>query len=211
VRELCDRYGILMICDEVMSGFGRTGEWFAVNHWNVVPDIITMAKGLTSSYVPLGAVGMRPKVADHFEKNVFAGGLTYNSHPLACAAALGTIQAYEEDDMIGNARRMGEVMKRHHQELKRKHPSVGLTRSIGLFGILELVKNRKTMEPLAPFNGTSEPMKAVAKSLREQGLYTFVRWHTIMTNPPLCITEEELAEGFAIIDKALDIADQAVA
>src|SRR6202171_698909 len=211
VRELCTRHGILMICDEVMCGFGRTGEWFAVNHWNVVPDIITMAKGLTSSYVPLGAVGMRPKVADHFEKNVFYGGLTYNSHPLACAAALGTIQAYEEDDMIGNARRMGEVMKRHHAELKRKHPSVGLTRSIGLFGILELVKDRKTMEPLAPFNGTSEPMKAVGKSLREQGLYTFVRWHTIMTNPPLCINEEELAEGFAIIDKALDIADEAVA
>src|SRR6202171_5240151 len=157
VRELCTRHGILMICDEVMCGFGRTGEWFAVNHWNVVPDIITMAKGLTSSYVPLGAVGMRPKVADHFEKNVFYGGLTYNSHPLACAAALGTIQAYEEDDMIGNARRMGEVMKRHHAELKRKHPSVGLTRSIGLFGILELVKDRKTMEPLAPFNGTCAP------------------------------------------------------
>src|SRR6266568_8480572 len=211
VRALCDRYGILLIADEVMTGFGRTGEWFAVNHWKVVPDIITMAKGLTSSYVPLGAVGVRPKVADYFEKNVFYGGLTYNSHPLACAAALGTIQAYEEDDMIGNARRMGEVMKRHHQELRRKHPSVGLMRSIGLFGILELVKDRETMEPLAPFNATSEPMKAVAKSLRDQGLYTFVRWHTIMTNPPLCIKEEELAEGFAIIDKALDIADQAVA
>jgi len=211
VRQLCDRYGILMVCDEIMSGFGRTGEWFAVNHWNVVPDIMTMAKGLTSSYVPLGAVGMRPRIAEYFDKNVFYGGLTYNSHPLACATALGTIQAYEEDDMIGNARRMGEVMKRHHQELKRKHPSVGLTRAIGLFGILELVKERKSMEPLAPFNGTSEPMKAVGRALREQGLYTFVRWNTIMTNPPLCINESELAEGFAIIDKALDIADEAVA
>jgi taurine--2-oxoglutarate transaminase len=211
VRELCDRYGILMVCDEIMSGFGRTGEWFAVNHWNVVPDLITMAKGLTSSAVPLGAVGMRPKIAEHFETNVFYGGLTYNSHPLACAAALGAIQAYEEDDMIGNARRMGEVMKRHHDALKKKHPCVGLTRSIGLFGILELVKDRKTMEPLAPFNGTSEPMKAIGKYFREHGLYTFVRWNTIMTNPPLCINEEELAEGFAIIDKALDIADQAVA
>jgi taurine--2-oxoglutarate transaminase len=210
VRELCDRYGILMVCDEIMSGFGRTGEWFAVNHWNVVPDLITMAKGLTSSSVPLGAVGMRPKIAEHFETNVFYGGLTYNSHPLACAAALGAIQAYEEDDMIGNARRMGEVMKRHHDALKKKHPCVGLTRSIGLFGILELVKDRKTMEPLAPFNGTSEPMKAIGKYFREHGLYTFVRWNTIMTNPPLCINEEELAEGFAIIDKALDIADQAV-
>ena len=211
VRQLCDRYGILMICDEIMSGFGRTGAWFAVNHWNVVPDIITMAKGLTSSYVPLGAVGMRPRVAQHFEKNVFYGGLTYNSHPLACAAALGAIQAYEDDDMIGNARRMGEVMKRHHETLSKKHPSVGLTRSIGLFGILELVRDRKTMEPLAPFNGTSDEMKAVGKFFREHGLYTFVRWHTIMTNPPLCINEDELAEGFAIIDRALDIADQAVA
>jgi taurine--2-oxoglutarate transaminase len=210
VRELCERYGILMVCDEIMSGFGRTGAWFAVDHWKVVPDIITMAKGLTSSYVPLGAVGMRPKVAEHFEKNVFYGGLTYNSHPLACAAALGTIQAYEEDDMIGNARRMGEVMRAHHQELADKHPSVGLTRSIGLFGILELVRDRRTMEPLAPFNGTSDEMKAIARYFREHGLYTFLRWHSIMTNPPLCITEDELNEGFAIIDKALDIADQAV-
>ncbi len=211
VRDLCDRYGILMVCDEIMSGFGRTGAWFAVNHWNVVPDIITMAKGLTSSYVPLGAVGMRPRVAQHFEKNVFFGGLTYNSHPLACAAALGAIQAYEEDDMIGNAKRMGEVMKRHHEALRVKHPCIGLTRSIGLFGILELVRDRKTMEPLAPFNGTSDEMKAVGKYFREHGLYTFVRWHTIMTNPPLCINEDELAEGFAIIDRALDIADQAIA
>ena len=211
VRQLCDRYGILMICDEIMSGFGRTGAWFAVNHWNVVPDIITMAKGLTSSYVPLGAVGMRPRVAQHFEKNVFYGGLTYNSHPLACAAALGAIQAYEEDDMIGNAKRMGELMKRHHEALRAKHPCIGLTRSIGLFGILELVRDRKTMEPLAPFNGTSDEMKAVGTYFREHGLYTFVRWHTIMTNPPLCINEAELAEGFAIIDKALEIADQAIA
>ncbi|HEY9288539.1 MAG TPA: aminotransferase class III-fold pyridoxal phosphate-dependent enzyme [Candidatus Dormibacteraeota bacterium] len=211
VRALCDRYGILMVCDEIMSGFGRTGDWFAVNHWKVVPDIMTIAKGLTSSYVPLGAVAMRPKIAEFFENRVFYGGLTYNSHPLACAAALGTIRAYEEDDMIGNARRMGAVMARHHAALKEKHPSVGLTRSIGLFGILELVKSRKTMEPLAPFNGTSEPMKKVSRALRDQGLYTFLRWHTIMTNPPLCINEEQLAEGFAIIDKALSIADEAVA
>jgi taurine--2-oxoglutarate transaminase len=211
VRKLCDKYGILMVCDEIMSGFGRTGEWFAVDHWKVVPDIMTMAKGLTSSAVPLGAVGMRPSIAEYFDKNVFYGGLTYNSHPLACAAALGAIRAYEEDDMVGNARRMGEVMARHHEALLKKHPSVGLTRSIGLFGILELVKSRTTMEPLAPFNGTSEPMKAVGRYLREHGLYTFVRWHTIMTNPPLCITEAELAEGFEIIDGALDIADEAVA
>ncbi|HEY8678326.1 MAG TPA: aminotransferase class III-fold pyridoxal phosphate-dependent enzyme [Candidatus Dormibacteraeota bacterium] len=211
VRELCDRYGILMVCDEIMSGFGRTGEWFAVNHWNVVPDIMTMAKGLTSSYVPLGAVGMRPNVAQHFEDKVFFGGLTYNSHPLACAAALGTIKAYEDDDMIGNARRMGAVMAQHHEALKSRHPCVGLTRNIGLFGILELVRDRKTMEPLAPFNGTSREMKAIGKYFRDHGLYTFLRWHTVMTNPPLCISNDELAEGFAIIDKALEIGDQAAA
>jgi taurine---2-oxoglutarate transaminase len=210
VRELCDRYGILMICDEVMSGFGRTGRWFAVDHWQVVPDMITMAKGLTSSYVPLGAVGMRARVAEFFESHPFWGGLTYNSHPLACAAALGAIRAYEEDDMVGNSRRMGDVLARHHAELRRKHPCVGLTRSIGLFGCLELVRNRSTMEPLAPFNGTSPEMKEIAQSLREHGLYTFVRWNMVMTNPPLCINESELAEGFAIIDRALEIGDRAV-
>jgi taurine--2-oxoglutarate transaminase len=210
VRKLCDKYGILMVCDEIMSGFGRTGEWFAVNHWGVVPDLMTLAKGLTSSYVPLGAVAMRKHVSDFFEKNVFQSGLTYNSHPLACAAALGTIQAYEEDDMIGNSRRMGEVMRKHHQQLQATHPCVGLTRSIGLFGILELVRNRRTMEPMAPFNGTSPEMKAIGQYFRDHGLYTFLRWHSIMTNPPLCINQDELAEGFAIIDKALEIGDQAV-
>jgi len=210
VRELCDRYGILLVADEVMAGFGRTGQWFAVDHWGVVPDLLTMAKGLTSSYVPLGAVAMRHHIAEHFEKNVFWGGLTYNSHPLACAAALAVIAVYEEDDLLGNARRMGERMKRHHAELAARHPSVGATRSIGLFGIVELVRDRRTNEPLAPFNGTSEEMKAVAAYLREHGLYTFVRWNSIMTNPPLCITADELAEGFAIIDGALAIADAAV-
>ena len=210
VRSLCDRYGILMVCDEIMAGFGRTGKWFAVDHWQVVPDILTMAKGLTSSAVPLGAVALRKSVAGYFDSHTFWGGLTYNSHPLGCAAALGTIQAYEEDDMIGNARRLDQVMRRHHQELQRKHPCVGLTRNIGLFGILELVRSRSTMEPLAPFNGTSPEMKAIGAYLREHGLYTFLRWHTIMTNPPLCITESELAEGFAIIDGALAIGDQAV-
>ena len=210
VRALCDRHGILMVCDEIMAGFGRTGEWFAVDHWKVVPDILTMAKGLTSSAVPLGAVGLRKPVADYFDTHTFWSGLTYNSHPLGCAAALGTIAAYEEDDMVGNARRMGEVMRRHHLDLQRRHPCVGLVRNIGLFGILELVRSRTTMEPLAPFNGTSPEMKAIGAHLRDHGLYTFLRWHTIMTNPPLCITEGELAEGFAILDAALAIGDQAV-
>ncbi|HVB38173.1 MAG TPA: aminotransferase class III-fold pyridoxal phosphate-dependent enzyme [Vicinamibacterales bacterium] len=210
VRELCTKYGILMIADEVMSGFGRTGEWFAVDHWKVVPDLLSMAKGLTSAYVPLGAVGLRPALARHFQDHVFSGGLTYNSHPLACAAALATIAAYEEDDLIGNARRMGAVMKTLLGELEAKHPSVGATRSIGLFGIVELVRNRKTREPMAPFNGKSEEMTALSRALRDEGLYTFVRWNTFFTNPPLCITEQELRDGFGIIDKALGITDKAV-
>src|SRR5438128_1625380 len=210
VREICDRYGILLICDEVMTGFGRTGRWFAVDHWAVVPDMITMAKGLTSSYVPLGAVGMRPTVASYFDDHVFYGGLTYNSHPLGCAAALGTIPAYEQDDMVGNSARMGAVLARHHRQLRERHPCVGATRSIGLFGCLELVHDPQTLEPLAPFNGTSAEMKAIAQALLEGGMHTFVRWNTIMTNPPLCITEAELEEGFEILDGALEIGDRAV-
>ena len=211
VREICDRHGILLICDEIMTGFGRTGRWFAVDHWAVVPDLITMAKGLTSSYAPLGAVGMRPNVAAHFDTNVFYGGLTYNSHPLGCAAALGAIQAYEEDDMVGNARRMGAVLAKHHQRLQERHACVGAVRSIGLFGALELVRDRRTLEPLAPFNGTSPEMKAIGQALLDAGLFTFIRWNTVMTNPPLCITEDELDEGFEILDAALEIGDRAVA
>jgi len=203
VRVLCTKYGILMVADEVMAGFGRTGEWFAINHWNVVPDLLTMAKGLTSAYVPLGAVGMRRAIADHFSDKVFYGGLTYNSHPLGCATALATIAVYEEDDLLARARAMGDVMKRHMRDLESRHPIVGAARSLGLFGIVELVKDRKSMEPLAPFNGTSEPMLALGRFLRQEGLYTFVRWNTIMTNPPLTITEEELAHGFGIIDRGL--------
>jgi taurine--2-oxoglutarate transaminase len=210
LREICDRHGILLIADEVMAGFGRTGRWFAIDHWGVVPDLITMAKGLTASYVPLGAVGMRRAIADAFADRPFYGGLTYNSHPVGCAAALATIAVYEEDGLIERAARMGEVMRRHHEELYRRHPSLGAGRSIGLFGILELVRDRASYEPLAPYNGASDETKAVGRYLRDHGLYTFVRWNTIMTNPPLTITEDELAEGFAIIDKALDIADQGV-
>jgi taurine--2-oxoglutarate transaminase len=210
VRDLCTRYGILMICDEVMAGFGRTGQWFAINHWKVVPDILTMAKGLTSAYVQLGAVGMRRSVADQFKDRVFSSGLTYNSHPLACAAALATIQVYEEDDLIDNARRMGVVMKELLTDLERRHPSVGAVRSIGLFGLVELIRNRKTRQPLAPFNGTSDEMTTLAKFFRQEGLYTFVRWNTFFTNPPLCITEAELREAFAIIDRGLEMADRAV-
>ena len=210
LRRLCDKYGIFLIADEVMSGFGRTGEWFAVDHWKVVPDLISMAKGLTSAYVQLGAVGMRRGIADHFQKNVFYGGLTYNSHPLACAGALATIAVYEEDHLIERARTMGAMMRNMLEDLKSRHRSVGATRNIGLFGIVEVVRNPETLEPMAPFNGTSTEMQALGKFFRQEGLYTFVRWNTFFTNPPLCITEGELHEAFAIIDKGLEITDRAV-
>ncbi|HET7619805.1 MAG TPA: aminotransferase class III-fold pyridoxal phosphate-dependent enzyme [Vicinamibacterales bacterium] len=203
VRDLCTKHGILMVADEVMSGFGRTGEWFAINHWGVVPDLMTMAKGLTSAYVPLGAVGMRRGIAEHFRDRVFYGGLTYNSHPLGCAAALANLDVYQDEHLIENAKRMGGVMKQLMAELSAKHEIVGATRSLGLFGLVELVKDRKSMEPLAPFNGTSEPMKRLAKFFRDEGLYTFVRWNTFFTNPPLTITEDELRHGFDIIDRGL--------
>jgi taurine--2-oxoglutarate transaminase len=193
-----------------MAGFGRTGKWFSVDHWNVVPDIITMAKGLTAAYVQLGAVGLRRKLADHFRDNVFYGGLTYNSHPLACACALATIAVYEEDHLIDRAAERGELMKALLSDLTEKHRCVGAVRSIGLFGIVELVRNRKTMEPMAPFNGTSPEMQSLGRYFRAEGLYTFVRWHTFFTNPPLSITEAELREAFAIIDKGLYELDAAV-
>ena len=210
VRALCDKYGILMICDEVMSGFGRTGEWFAVDHWRVVPDLITMAKGLTSAYVPLGAVGLRRKIADHFADKVFPSGLTYNSHPLGCAAALATLAVYEDDGLIAQAKARGVLMQSLLQDLARRHPSVGAVRSIGLFGIVELVRDRAKKVPMAPFAGSAPEMAALSKFFREAGLYTFVRWNTFFTNPPLTITEEELREGFAIIDRGLAVTDEAV-
>jgi len=169
-----------------------------------------MAKGLTSSYLPLGAVGMRHHIAQHFQDKVFYGGLTYNSHPMGCAAALATIRVYEEDRLLENTRKMGAVMKDLLRNLQSRHPAVGAVRSIGLFGIVELVRNRTTREPMAPFNGSSEEMAALGRFFREQGLYTFVRWNTFFTNPPLCITEKELREGFAIIDRGLEATDKAV-
>jgi taurine--2-oxoglutarate transaminase len=210
LRQICDRHSILLIADEVMSGFGRTGRWFAIDHWGVVPDLITIAKGLTSAYVQLGAVGMRPQIARVFQEKAFPGGLTYNSHTLACAAALATIAVYEDEKLIENAERLGEVLRRRMDELTRKHPSVGSARSIGLFGIFELVRDRETYEPLAPYNGTSEEMAALGKFFREQGLYTLVRWNTFFTNPPLVITEEQLEEGLRIVDRGLEITDRAV-
>jgi taurine---2-oxoglutarate transaminase len=210
VREICDRNGILMVCDEVMAGFGRTGRWFAVDHWDVVPDLMTMAKGLTSSYLPLGAVAMRDTIAEAMESRMFYGGLTYSSHPVSLAAALATIGVYEEDDLIGNAARLDGVLRGHHEALAAKHPSVGAHRNLGLFGILELVRSHEPWTPMTAFNGTSDEMKAVGKFLRDNGVYTMIANNAIHTNPPLCITAEQLAEGFDVIDRALDIADQSV-
>jgi taurine--2-oxoglutarate transaminase len=170
-----------------------------------------MAKGLTAAYVQLGAVGMRHHIAEHFQNNVFFGGLTYNSHPLACATALATIAVYEEEDLLARAERMGRLMRQHMDDLAARHPSVGATRNIGLFGIMELVRRQDPYTPMAPYNGTSDEMAAVGRWFREHGLYTFVRWNYFLTNPPLVISEADLAKGFEIIDGALDAADRAVA
>jgi taurine--2-oxoglutarate transaminase len=193
-----------------MAGFGRTGKWFAIDHWGVVPDLMTMAKGITSAYVALGAVGMRHAIAETFKDKPFPGGLTYNSHPLGCAAALATLAVYEDERLIDNARKMGTIMRQRMVELEKKHPSVGTTRSIGLFGIFELVRSRSPYELMAPYNGAADEMNALGRKFREEGLYTFVRWSTFFTNPPLCITEPELDEGLSIIDRALEITDRAV-
>ncbi|QXJ21087.1 aminotransferase class III-fold pyridoxal phosphate-dependent enzyme [Actinomadura graeca] len=210
VREICDRYDLLMVADEVMAGFGRTGRWFAVDHWDTVPDLMTMAKGLTSSYLPLGAVAMRGHVAEAFDDRPYSGGLTYNSHAVGCAAALATIEVYEQDGLIENAARLGKVMRAHHQRLYDKHPSVGAVRNLGLFGTIEMVRSRDPFTPMAPYNGTSPEMRAVAGHLREHGLFTMVANHMVHTNPPLCVTEEQLEEGFAILDAAFEITDRAV-
>ena len=212
IREICDKYGILLISDEVMSGFGRTGRWFAVDNWGVEPDIMTMAKGLTSGYVPLGAVVVSEEVANHFEDEVLWCGLTYSGHPLACAAGVATLRVYQEDGLIENAARMGERLGQELEELKERHPSVGDVRYIGLFSVIEVVKDRETKEPMAPWNARPSemgPMAELAKFLRENGLHTFVRWNWILIAPPLCINEAELDEGMAIIDKALEITDTA--
>ncbi len=210
LRALCEKYGIVLIADEVMTGFGRTGAWFAVDHWNVVPDIITMAKGITSAYIPLGAVGMKRTIAEKFKDTPFPSGLTYSAHPLACAAALATIAVYEEDGLIDRARETGKAMAGALSDLAARHPSVGAVRSLGLFGVVDLIRNRETREPMAPFNGTSPEMIALSQFFRQEGLFTFVRWNYFFTNPPLCITESELRDAFSIIDRGLAIADRAI-
>jgi taurine--2-oxoglutarate transaminase len=201
-----------LVDDEVMSGFGRTGEWFGIDNWGVEPDMMTMAKGLTAAHLPLGAVTVSREIADHFEDRMLPLGLTYSGHPVACAAAVAAINAYKEDKLVENAKAMGRVLGKALEELKARHASVGDVRYIGLFAVIEVVKDKESKEPTAPWNAKPSEMGAmadVARFLRTNGLYTFVRWNWIFAVPPLCITESQLGDGLAIIDKALDIADAA--
>ena len=209
VRAMCDKYGILLIADEVMSGFGRTGKWFAVDHWGVVPDLITMAKGLTSGYAPLGAVAMQSEIAEFFNDRVYEGGLTYNGHPISLAAAIAVIDVMHSDHLVEQAAQTGQVMADMLAELKDRHPSIGDVRSIGLFGILELVRNRRTKEPMAPFGGNSQEMYDLRKYMLDRGVFIYTHWHTVLIIPPLIITPQQLAEGFAVLDEALAITDKA--
>jgi taurine---2-oxoglutarate transaminase len=209
LKKLLDKYGILLICDEVMAGMGRTGKWLAFEHGDIVPDMVTLAKGLTSSYFPLGAVGVSDAIAEHFRKNVFWGGLTYNSHPVGLATAEAVIHVMQDEKMVENAARLEKVMRSEMDRLKAKHPSVKEGRCIGLFGMIDLQKNRKG-EPMAPYNGNHPAMGKLAGFFRENGLFTFLRWGSFMCNPPLCITEAQLKDGFEIIDRGLEITDAAV-
>ncbi len=208
LKKLLERYGILLVCDEVMCGFGRTGKLFAFEHYDVVPDIVTMAKGLTSSYIPLGAMGVSDPIAAHFRDEVFWGGLTYNSHALALATAEAVIDVLIGEGMLENAVAMGKVMRSEMDRLQAKHPSMKEGRQIGLFGMIDVQKNAAG-EPIAPYNGSHPAMARLGSFFREQGLFTFIRWGSFMCNPPLCITEDQLLEAFAIVDKGLEITDEA--
>jgi taurine--2-oxoglutarate transaminase len=208
VRQICDKYGILLISDEVMSGWGRTGKWFAVDNWGVTPDIITTAKGITSGYVPLGAVIVSEPIAKFFDDKYLYAGLTYNGHALACAAALATIAVYEEDHLIENAARVGTHLGQALEGIKARHKSVGDVRYIGLFSAIELVVNRETKEIFAP-----AVMAEIGKVLRQNGLFTFIMANNmgsiVFVVPPLCITNEQLDEGLALVEKALEVTDKA--
>jgi taurine--2-oxoglutarate transaminase len=209
VRVLCNRYNILLIADEVMSGFGRTGRWFAVDHWGVVPDLMTMAKGLTSGYAPLGAVAMKTEIAEFFNDRVYEGGLTYNGHPISLAAAAAVIEVMREDHLVERAAETGQVMADMLAELKDRHPSIGDVRSIGLFGVVELVRNRQTKEPMAPFGRSSQEMANLKKFMLDHGVFVYTHWHTVLIIPPLIITPEQLTGGFSVLDEALAITDKA--
>src|SRR6187401_2184426 len=211
VREVCDRHGILLIADEVMAGFGRTGKWFGVDNWDVVPDILTLAKGINSGYIPLGAMIVRKPIADWVRDKYFAGGLTYSGHPLACASAVASIEAFKEEGVVENSAEMGGVFAEKLRELQGKHPSIGDVRGLGCFWGIELVKDRETREPLVPFNASGDaakPVAALSKRALERGVYLMTHWNVVMVVPPLTITREELDEGIAALDDALSVADE---
>lgn len=211
VREVCDRHGILLICDEVMVGFGRTGRWFACEHWDVVPDILTVAKGINSGYVPLGAMVVGERIGEWLEGRMFAGGMTYSGHPLACASAVASIEAFREEGVVENAARMGELLGRRLRELQERHPSVGDVRGLGCFWGLELVKDRATREPLVPFNAKGEAKAPMARLLRaalERGLYLSSYSSILRLSPPLVISEPEVETGMEILDSILALADE---
>src|SRR5881398_1938623 len=207
IREVCDRHGILLICDEVMAGFGRSGKWFACEHWDVVPDILTLAKGINSGYVPLGAMVIGETIADWVRDKYFAGGLTYSGHVLACALAIASIEAFQEEGIVENSAAMGEVLAEELAQLQARHPSIGEVRGKGLFWGIELVRDRETREPLVPFNATGEafaPVAKLGKAAMDRGLYLMTHWNVIVVAPPLTITREELDEGLAVLDEVLD-------
>ncbi len=211
IREICDKYDILLIADEVMSGFGRTGKWFGVDNFDVVPDMIATAKGITAGYIPLGALIVSDKIAEHYNDRPLMLGLTYSAHPVSCAAGLETLKIYEDENLIENAEKMGKYVDKQVAQLMKKHPCIGDWRNTGLLGCLEIVKNRKTKEPMAPFNAKPNEMAVmnkVAAKIRELGMYTFVRWNYVFIAPPLSITEQQIDEGLAIISEALAIADE---
>lgn len=211
VRSLCDKHGILLIMDEVMSGFGRTGKWFGFENHGIVPDMICMAKGLTCGYLPFGCLQVSDRVATKFDDTVLALGLTYSAHPVACAAALETLKIYEDEKLIENCNAMSAYLNSRIEVLKEQHPSIGDWRNTGLLGCLEIVKNRTTKEPMAPFNAKPDEMvvmNKVAAKIKELGMYTFVRWGYVFIAPPLCVTKEQIDEGLAIISEALEIADE---
>jgi taurine---2-oxoglutarate transaminase len=213
VREICDKNGILFIADEVMSGFGRTGKWFGVDNHGVVPDMIATAKGITSGYLPLGALIVSDKIAERYDDNVLWLGLTYSAHPVSLAASLEVLKIYEDENLIENAAAMGKYIDERMEELKKKHPSIGDWRNTGLLGCVELVKNKTTKEPMAPFNAKPDEMvvmNKVAARLKDLGMYTFVRWNYIFIAPPLCINKEQVDEGLAMISDAISIADEHV-
>ena len=213
VRELCNKHGILLIIDEVMSGFGRTGKMFGFENHGIIPDMICMAKGLTSGYLPLGCLMVTDKIAAKYDDAVLPLGLTYSSHPVSCAAAVEMLQIYEDDNLVEHAASMGKYMDEQLELLKQKHPSIGDWRNTGLLGCIELVKNRKTREPMAPFNAKPDEMgvmNKVAAKIKELGMYTFVRWSYIFVAPPLIVTKEQIDEGLAIISEAIKIADEHV-